>query len=507
MSNRTVKAMNGAITGLFQHSISIITQIVIAPLILILAGQEALGSYAIVMQIVGYGVFVDFGISSAFTRYLCQARGNLSDNKFFITTLLTGRNMLYLTNFLFCILLLSISTNIDIFLSESSEIISQIQISILMMAIWVFIRTPLYIYNTALTATQDLATINIIVIFTNLIKLIASIFFVYNGFGLVGLIMANILGEFCQFMTQKLIFKRKYRELNFVFSSGDKNLGIKLARFGLSYWPVSISAVLLLGSDNIIAATLYGAATASIYYSTKMIGSMAIQLMALIINNIYPALNELVGLGNSDSVRKVYLRLIRYVLLLLAPGVLSIVIFSEGLINIWVGAEQFAGLTMTLSVGLFVFVQVLCHMHGLVILATGKIKYWGLISIIFGLISIISGYMFGKYLGFEWIIFGISLAMIPLLCFLISRALSSIGLNLKIVIKEVFPPTFFSILPLVLFVWITDMYKLSETLSNIFINLIIYALVFIVTTYIFGINKLEKNHIHARLNFIFKGSK
>ena len=53
MSSRTTKASRGLFADLLQYGVLIALQVVLAPIILKVSGQEVLGTYSIVMQIIG----------------------------------------------------------------------------------------------------------------------------------------------------------------------------------------------------------------------------------------------------------------------------------------------------------------------------------------------------------------------------------------------------------------------------------------------------------------------
>ena len=56
MTTRTNKAIKGTITSLGSFVVLLVLQVVLPPVVLKIAGQEVLGAYAIVMQVIGYGL-------------------------------------------------------------------------------------------------------------------------------------------------------------------------------------------------------------------------------------------------------------------------------------------------------------------------------------------------------------------------------------------------------------------------------------------------------------------
>ena len=91
MTSRTNKAVKGTITSLVQFGVLVILQTVLTPAILKIAGQEVLGAYSIVMQIIGYGLILDFGLGVALSRYLSQSFGDNDKGTKFIKIFNIGR--------------------------------------------------------------------------------------------------------------------------------------------------------------------------------------------------------------------------------------------------------------------------------------------------------------------------------------------------------------------------------------------------------------------------------
>ena len=491
MPTRTSRALKGSITGIIQSVLAILFQLILTPMILFYSGQEMLGGYAIIMQVIGYGILLDFGFSTAFTRYLCQAFNSHENKQRFSELLTAGRNVLFITNSLASLLLVIAALNIETIVRDSAAIQSQAQLALGFMAIWLVARTPLYIYNTALTATQDMATSNVIAVGVNLIRLLTALALTYWGFGLLGLIMSNILAELCQYAMQRAYFLKSYPIYPVRWGRGDTTLGKEMLRFGFGYWGVNLAVVLLLGSDNIIAGALYGAASASVFYSTKMFGSLVIQFISRIIDNIYPALNEMIGKNDHTAVRSAYLRMLRYILLLSIPAVLGIALFAGALVTLWVGEKQYAGPVMAVSLSLFVFVQILNHLHGIMTLAVGNLRHWPPVSIASGLLSVALGYSMGKVLGMQWILLGMTVAMLPIFALLTYRVVHTLEIKAAEVISNVLPAVY-ACVPLLAVIWINELLVVTPTLLNVATTLTIYFLLWITGTWFLGINSIEK---------------
>lgn len=504
MSGRTSKAVKGSVTGLLQHFIVMLLQLIIAPMILTHSGQDTLGGYAVIMQIVGYSILLDAGFSIALMRYLSQAHNPAATGNRFGELLTIGRNMLFLTNLLVAILLVIAAWNIEIFLTDSPNIQSSAQTALYLMATWAIFRTPIYIYSLALTATQDLATVNIIGIAVNVIRLISTIAFIYLGFGLPGLVTANILSELIGGFIQCFIFRQRHGYYRTEATIGNYKLGKEMLCFGMHYWGVNLSVVLLLGSDNLIAGAIYGATTASVFYTTKMFGSLLITLISRIIDHTYPGINQLIGSGDLRKVKDIYLRLIRYLLLLALPATIGTIVFLKELVTLWVGPDQFGGQFMAYTLALFVLIQVLCHLNGITTLALGKLKYWPTFSVGCGVIAVLGGYYMGKHYGMGWIPLSMAIAMMPLLGFLMLRLKKQLSIKQGDLLQAT-KPAFYVTAPLILFCYLTTIFTLPITYANTIGTISAFLSVWLGATWLIGLNRSEKQQVWGTINrYVFK---
>jgi len=494
-STRSERAIKGGLTGILQNLIQILTQLVISPLLLFYAGQEALGGYAIIMQIVGLSVILDFGVSSSFTRNLCHSFVNNSVTPAFMKIIGSARLLIFLLNILVATSLLIIAFNVEAFVHGTDDIVKDSRVALTIMAAWYFLRAPLYVYNTALIATQNLALNNFIAISANAIRLVTALIFVYSGLGIVGLIISNVITEIIQYSVQRYYFMKMYGDYEKSTYTHSRETIDAIIKFGMSYWGVNLSVVLLLGSDNIIAGHIFGAATASIYYSTKMFGSLMIQFAARLIDSAYPGLNEIAAEGNRDALISGYLRLLRYSLLLLVPSVIGIVLFTEELVTIWLVREQFAGQLMAVFLAVFVAIQIMNHLHGITTLATGALKNWSTISIACGLLSIGLAYLFGLSFGLEWIMAGMSIAMLPLMYFLMRKVHRSVGYSFSQLLNDVLRPVGKVTVGILSIVLLSIFMGVSYTGFEVIYVGFIYLLASGASMYIFGMSPNEKERV------------
>ena len=429
MSTRTIKATKGLITDILKYTILIILQVILAPIILKVSGQETLGAYSIVMQIIGFGLVLDLGVGVALTRYLSQSFGANDNFHRFKEIFNVGRYFILLTNVLMALVIITVSVNIGRLITVSPQVLSSVSDSLLILSVWTIARTPLILYSNSLLASQNMAIANIIGIIGGVCRLLLSIGLIYYEFGLIGLVLANIMSECLTLLLKRYYFNKFNPFLKLNWSKPNIKLMREITAFGITYWGVNVAIVLTLGSDSILIGHLYGAATVAVFYTTKITSLMVIQLIFRISDNAGPAMNELISLQKFDEIRRAYFKIIRYSMLVTFPFAIGIVCFNEGIISAWIGVDQYAGHLMSFSLAAYAITQVINHINAMIVVATGNMNNWMSISIGAGIAAISLAYLLGKLLGMQWVMFAIAFMELPVFFFLMRRSLSSIGIT------------------------------------------------------------------------------
>jgi O-antigen/teichoic acid export membrane protein len=502
MATRTSKAFKGTITSLLQFGVLVILQVVLTPFILKIAGQEVLGAYTIVMQIIGYGLILDFGLGVALSRYLSQSFVDSEDGTKFATIFNIGRYFILLTNALLSIFIMIVAFKIDSLITGSHAIIADARTGLYLLSTWAIIKAPLVLYGYGLLASQNMATANIIGLIGSTIRLVLSLYLVYMGYGLIGLVVANVVSEFIGLLLQKVCFNRLYPKLSLQWHWPDKSMLKELFAFGLTYWGVNIAIVLTVGSDSIVIGNLYGAAAVAVFYTTKIPSFLIIQIIYKISDNAGPATNELLAQGNFDAVKSAYLRILRYSLLLAVPLAIGIVGFNKGVITAWVGVNQYAGDVISFALAGFVLTQVINHLNAMITLAVGNMRNWMTISVVIGLMTITLAYILGKFLGMQWVMVAIAVMDISAFVFLTRRAFAGLDLSYGQAWRESILPVVLAALPLLGWVGFIIATDQATNTIRLISCIAVFALLWLLGLYALGISQCERKSIRNKLGLI-----
>jgi len=419
VTNRTERAVKGTLVSFLQYGTQMLLQLFLAPLVLRLAGQESLGAYALLMQVVGYLAMTDLGFSVTLNRYLAQANGRDDAGRGFRDVLSTARSFLLCSNILFAVLTLFLSLKAGILFSLSPEVALQARQGLTIMAIWAVARTPWTVYGIGLNATQNLVASNFIGIIGNTARLIFSLGLVFTGAGLAGLILANVLAEVLSTFLAARKFYRLYPLQRPIWGFPDKALFREMLRFSGQALLINVAWRLVYYTDNIVVGSLYGAAAVSIYYSTQMPTTIGFNILNRVSDNVAPAINELYARGDDAKVRETFLMLHRLNILFVLPLVGGLVLLNGRLIALWVGSGQYAGELMTAALAAFAFLITVSHVSNTFVFASGKIRNYSMIAVLEGVCNLGLSILLGRYIGLAGVMWGSVITHLPTTLYLL----------------------------------------------------------------------------------------
>lgn len=350
---RSSKAAKGFLTSVFQYSSQVLVQILLAPLVLKVAGRETLGAYAAIMQTVGLLTLVDIAHSWSLERFLAQAIGADDDGTRFRHVFTTARSMLLITNVVFAFLVFIFSLYIQRLFHLTPGIAAEARHALDIIAVWSIVRTPLAAYLNALVATQDMAAANLITTLQTIGRGLASLLFVVAGGGLFGLMLAGTTVE----AAAALLYRVRFKKLNPALMPGwgipDKPLLWEMLTFGGQAMFLNIGNMLMFTSGNTIAGMTAGASNASSFYTSQMPTSTAYNMVLRLSDSATPAINELYGRGEMERLKHALMRLTRFLLFMSLPLGLGVFLYNHDLVVTWVGEHQYVGQLLTTSLAIF----------------------------------------------------------------------------------------------------------------------------------------------------------
>lgn len=419
--SRSDRAAKGYLAALVQYFTRIAVQIVLAPLILAVAGAETLGAYAAISQVLALLAILDVTGSWSLDRFLAQAVGRDDGGERFTTVFTTARTVLLITNCAYAILVVIGTFFVAGAFHLSPGVARQARYALYVIAVWAIVKTIFAAYGNASVANQDIAATNLISTLLNIGRSLASLLFVALGGGLFGLMLAGTVVE----AGGSFLYRWRFRKLNPGFRASwgipDKRLLREMLRFGGYTTVMSVGNRLFLSSGNMLAGFTNGAVAAGDFYSTQMPALTSYNLLYSFTESSTPAVHELYGRGEMAKVSNAFTRLLRLTLMMTFPLAIALVLFNKDLVTCWVGPKMYAGALLTNLMAVYVAVAAIQGLAMLFSYVAGWVRLLAVTSFLQGIANFGLGFYLGKSIGLAGIMLAIVLVMSPQLLILLYK--------------------------------------------------------------------------------------
>ena len=352
MSNNRLTRSERAIINLFTSVLAwgwpVLLALVVAPTLVRGLGDSSYGIRGLAMALVGYFAILDLGLNGAVTKYLAEYVAK--DEKALIeellgTTLLTyvvvgligGGSIWALANWF--------STSVfSVPVSFRHESILAFRITgvgfFFSMLIW---------WGSAIPAgVQRFDVFNFISIAFGTITSVASVVAIWMGWGLLGVIGANVAANIFTAAAYFVAARRLLPSIRIVPCFRLKMFK-RTAVFGSYMMLFRISALIFSQADRFVIGTILGPAVLTFYLIPNQLSSVVHQISAKMMQIIFPMASEFSALNERDKIKKLFLRGMN---LSFAVGVglaLPIFTLSTPILTYWMSQQVANESTMVLQ--------------------------------------------------------------------------------------------------------------------------------------------------------------
>jgi O-antigen/teichoic acid export membrane protein len=394
--SRTRKFLGGVGFGYANQVLMTVAGLWLTPFLLNRTGQHDYGLWLVGTQVLAYLMLMDFGVVALLPRETAivtgRAGGSVNSEELPLLIGQTARVVLWqmplvaLAAFAFWLMV-----------PAGWEPLQRPLVVVLLAFVLTF---PLRIFQATLQGLQDLEFLAKAQTCVWLLSTTLTIVLVFAGFGLYALAAGWAA---TQLLAAPLMFLRLRRCFPGALPRGLPHLTREAARRKLAggFWVSigQIAVVLLAGTDVLIIGRLLGPAAVVPYACTGKLVSVLSNQPQMLAQMAIPALSQLRGGAAPGQLARVCAALSQAMLLLSGAVVCLVLTVNRGFVGWWVGAEQFGGFALTLSV---LLVMILRHWNltvGIMLFSCGGERRLAVTALFDGLVTVISSVVLTKWLG------------------------------------------------------------------------------------------------------------
>lgn len=370
--------------------------LLMTPFLLSRLGQEEYGVWLVTAQVLLYLGLLDFGVVALVPREAAFAWAE-GENEKAIERLraLVGRTLQ--------VVLLQtpiVALSVGGFLFFMPERWAEYSLIFTVILVAYLLRYPLRVFMAVLLGLQDFRFTGRVQLASLIASTLLTVGLVLRGYGLLALAVSWAFAQLIPILIS--IVRLKWRFPGVIPSrlpSLDWPEVRALWRKGRWASLAQLTQMLVNGTDLVIIGQFLGAEAVVVYACTSKLAMTLLNLPNLILRTAQPALSQMRASESKESLLRVSTSLTHVVVVLSGAIILAILVANAAFVSLWVGAEFYGGLTLTLLLLLRMFFRHVNDTFLYAIFAFGHDRQNGVSKLFDGIVYLSLAFLASPWLG------------------------------------------------------------------------------------------------------------
>ena len=488
----------GIVLTYIQMFLSILVNIVCTPIILNKLGQSEFGLYNVTASIISYLSLLTLGFGASYIRFYSRYKAQNDEDG------IAKLNGLYMVVFLIMGavalalgLVLSFNSSILFNSTYSASDLHTAKILLLLLTFNMAISFPMSVYSAIITSQEEFIFQKIINIGKTVLSPAISIVAIFLGYGSIGMVVTitalSLVIDAINIFYCKVKIKARFK-----FGKLDKFLLKEILIFSFFIAINQLIDQLNAQTDKIILGKAINAAAVAVYTIASTIYTMYVNFSVAVHSVFAPKIHKIVNSGDSDTdnqLTELFIKIGRiqfFILMLILSG---FVFFGKYFIGIWAGPDYDIAYYLILILMVPSTVPLIQNIGIEIQRAKNKHQFRSLVYLLVAVINVAISIILVKFYGIVGVTIGTAFANIVGCCIIMNIYYhKKIGLNIIKFWKSILRASLGLILPAAC----GTLLMLFIKFNNFWIYLLYiagYTLIYLISIYIFGMNKEEKEFV------------
>ena len=491
MKSQASKLVNSSALRIIGFFAVAIISLMMTPFVIHSLGDKMYGLWVFLGTFLGYYGLMDFGISSAIQRYYSKA---LVIEDYDEANIIINTSLIIFTCIGFMVLIVSfgIAVIVPMIMNNLDEK-KLFEIVIIIMGINFALGFPLRVFSGILCVHLRHDINSGLEITKLIIRTFFVIIYLSNGHGIIALAIITLLSDVIFYMIKYLFCRYKYKFIVISMKYFDKKRILTLFEYSLYTFIIQISDQLRFNIDNLVIASCIGLNSVTMFSVAASLVRYFMNFIVSAVGITLPIFSKYDALGDLDSIRDKYLfvtKICSYLSLLVGS---YLVIFGKQFIDKWMGInyiQSYYIMLILLVPFIFDLMQTTCSS---LLCGMSKHKYYAYSNTLEGVANLILSLILVKHIGLYGVALGTAIPM------LISKIIVQPIYTCRIIkiscfeyyLKFMAPILCLSSFVIVIF---CAVFKniIVPNYFNIASLIAVETGIFIITIWMFGLNKKEK---------------
>lgn len=463
--------LRSAISNYLGRFINVGVWLVLTPFILERLGSTLYGLWMLVGSVIAYGSLLDFGISSAITKYVAEyrAKGQSIEAQQLIGTAL----VIYLG---LGSIALAISLIIAPLFSRMFNVPPENHATAMWLVILAGVGTALAIPGNSTVAVlrglQRFDVLNLLGVIGTLVLAAATVTVLLLGGGVITVAATGLAVNIIMLIPMIWTIHRIAPDLRFGLVRGSRQMLSTVTSFGSSMFMLRIGGHLETKTDEIVIGAFLPVSSITPYNLARRLSALPQTLTEQFLTLLLPLASKLHAENDQTRLRSLYIISTRLTLAIFMPVGVSLIFLAGPFLTVWVGPAfaEYAPLVFILS--LAGMIDTTTWPAGSILQGMGLPRFSGVMSIVSGVSNLILSLILVQKIGLTGVALGTLLpTCIVCLCFVHPYVIRRIRLPLGDVFGQVILPTLIPVFPAVIGIFLLSrVLALTSILSILFVG-------------------------------------
>jgi O-antigen/teichoic acid export membrane protein len=327
--------------------------LVAMPKLVSFLGETQFGLFSLAWVVIGYLAFLDVGVNRAATKFISEhlAERDHDSTRLIVRTALTANLTLGLVGGL-AIILLSPYLIHSVF-KVSAELQSQARLTFYAVGLAVPVLLVHGVFRAVLSSYQRFGWINAVNAVTTVAQWGAAALLAWKGHGVASVVFATVVARILATAAYGAVLFRLLPDLQ-LFRIHRMHGLPKLLKFGSWVTVSQLVSPILVYLDRVLIASFVSLAAVTLYTVPYEAMTRLRIIPSSLVGTLYPAFSERGSEEQRIQLQQLYEGSVRYLVLLLVPGILFLVVLGPDLLTLWMGpsfAQQTSVVLQVLALG------------------------------------------------------------------------------------------------------------------------------------------------------------
>jgi O-antigen/teichoic acid export membrane protein len=455
MSTVARKLLKGSTLRTFSFIAQVAVTLFMMPFIVQTLGDRLYGFWSLVGVFIGYYGLMDFGLSTAISRYIANALGT-RDSKDLNQVFNTGFVLFTALGSLVMLLTVLIAVTIP-FLNIALEDKALFKYVILILGFDMAIAFPIRIFRGILTSQLRYDIMSGLQIMSLFLRSSLILLVLLSGHKVLAMALVTALSHIPEYVLTIYFAKKNLPYIKLDRGYWNRTTAKTLLSYSIFAFIANVADILRFQVDSFVIAAYLGLAAVTHYKVGSLIAVYFLNFMATFITVLLPVFSRLHGSGDHEGIRKTFFFANKIAICMASFMGFGLIFWGKHFIERWMGPDYLDAYPI-LAILVLGFLLALWQSPSFDFLfGTSKQKFVALINSIEGISNLILSLVLVRYLGLAGVALGTLIPMFVIKLFVqpiyVSRALSipyseymrKIGKTISIVCLSLLLPSLISI--------------------------------------------------------------